>query len=88
MASDTYFAAQLAARTAAEANRLAGEAHALLRAIDGIRAQIARDVTGDNAARLDDAWKSTASSRNWVIGQWQQLTGRQWETWGDNLTRA
>lgn len=88
MAATTYFVAADAARDARKANALAADAHALLRSIDRIRAAIARDVAGDNAVRLHDAWLSTASSRNWIIGQWQQLTGRQWENYGENLTRV
>lgn len=87
MAASAYFTATEAVRFATEANRLARDAHALLRAIDGIRAQIRSDVSRERADQLTNAWNATAESRNGVIRRWQTLTGRQWDTHGDNHTR-
>lgn len=92
MAAETYYLAEIARRDAAKANDLASTAHALLRAISATRRELARtEAAGDprcEAHRIKDRWMSACDSRNWIIRQWQDLTGRQWETYGDNLTRA
>jgi hypothetical protein len=87
MASDTYFAAQTAARVARQANALAAEAHSMLTRIQVIRTEL-RSATGTRADTLTRSWHGLVDARNLTIREWQTATGRQWETYGENLTRV
>lgn len=86
MARDTYYVAQLAAQRAREANTLASQAHNMLTRIEAIRAAIGTDPRGPLVDTLTRSWHGLVDARNLTIGQWQNLTGRQWDCRGDNLT--
>ena len=86
MAREIYFEAQLAARRAREANSLAGQAHNMLTRIEAIRASIGTDPRGPLVDTLTRSWHGLVDARNLTIGQWQHLTGRQWDCCGENLT--
>jgi hypothetical protein len=91
MAADIYFAAQAARRTADEANELANLAGAILTNITSIRRRLALAIDrrdGVTEIRMHTAWDGACESRNIVIAQWQRLTGRAWDAYGDNLIRA
>jgi hypothetical protein len=88
MASEIYFQAQIAAQRARQANALAGQAHNMLIRIDAIRTAIATDERGALVDTLTRSWHGLVDARNLTIGQWQTLTGRQWECRGENVTRA
>lgn len=89
MAADIYFAAQAARRIAVEANELAATAAGILHNIHSFTNRITRiESEGGYAGTERDCRNSFCESRNYVIGQWQRLTGRQWNNYGDNLVRA
>jgi hypothetical protein len=89
MAADVYFTAQATAQAAREANTLARAAHSLLTRIDTIRGEIKRlSHSGEAVDALTRSWYGLADARNATIIEWQTLTGQQWETHGENLTRV
>lgn len=88
MAAEIYFIAQDNANTARAANKLASDAHRMLTRIHTVRNEIAADRTGEHVDSLTRSWHGLVDARNWIIMEWQRLTGRQWETYGENHTRV
>lgn len=88
MASEIYFVAQVAAQRARQANQLAYCADSMAPRISAVRRAIATDPRGPLVDSLHADWDRFVAARELYISQWQTLTGRQWDTHGDNLTRV